>query len=89
MLNQTDPDISFKLLMKDYMELFNEYFPKQLTKVNKKNHNWFDEELKNLQSNKEVLFKKYMQTKSPETKNYLQKLAIFLSEKFNKKTATH
>ena len=31
-LKETDPDISFKVLLKDYMNLFNKYFPKQVIK---------------------------------------------------------
>ena len=72
-LKETDSDISFHVLLKDYMNLFNKYFPKQVIKDNKKNHNWFDDELKKLLFNKEALFKKYMQTKSPETKRQFTK----------------
>ena len=50
-LKEKDPDISFKVLLKDYMNLFNKYFPKQVIKDNRKNHNWFDDELKRLLSN--------------------------------------
>ena len=38
-LKETDPDISFKVLLKDYMNLFNKYFPKQVINDNRKNHN--------------------------------------------------
>ena len=55
-LKETDSDISFHVLLKDYMNLFNKYFPKQVIKDNKKNHNWFDDELKKLLFNKEALF---------------------------------
>ena len=72
-LKKTDPDISFKVLLNDYINLFNKYFSKQVIKDNKKNHNWFDDELKKLLSNKKVLFKKYIQTKTPETKKQFTK----------------
>ena len=55
------------------MNLFNKYFPKQVIKENRKNHNWFDDQLKKLLSNKETLLKKYMQTKSYETKRQFTK----------------
>ena len=53
------------------------------------NHNWFDDELKKLLSNKEALFKKYMQTNTLKQKDSLQKLAIFILERFNKKKQDH
>ena len=84
-LNQTDPDTSFKLLMKDYTVLFNKYFPKQHIKVNKKNHNWFGEELKNLLCNKEVLFRKYIQTKSLEIKKISTKARNLYFRKIQQK----
>ena len=71
--------------MKDYMNLFNKYFPKQVIKDNKKNHNWFDDELKKLLFNKEALFKKYMQTKSPETKRQFTKARNLYFRKIQQK----
>ena len=88
-LKKTDPDTSFKVLLKHYMNLFNKYFPKQVIKDNRKNHNWFDDELKKLLSNKEALLKKYMQTKSPETKRQFTKACNLYFRKFNKKTRRH
>ena len=84
-LKETDLDISFKVLLKDYMNLFNKYFSKQVIKDNRKNHNWFDDELKKLLSNKEALFKKYMQTKSPETKRQFTKACNLYFRKIQQK----
>ena len=88
-LKETDPDISFKILLKDYMNLFNKYFPKQVIKDNRKNHNWFDDELKKLLSNKEALFKKYMQAKSPETKRQFTKARNLYFRKIQQKKQEH
>ena len=84
-LKETDTDISFKVLLKDYMNLFNKYFPKQVIKGNRRNHNWFDDELKKLLSNKEALFKKYMQTKSPKTKRQFTKACNLYFKKMQRK----
>ena len=83
-LKETDPDISFKVLLKDYMNLFNKYFPKQVID-NRKDYNWFDDELKKLLSNKEALFKKYMQTKSPEIKRQFTKARNLYFRKIQQK----
>ena len=84
-LKETDPDTSLKVLLKDYMNLFNKYFPKQVIKDSRKNHNWFDDELKKLLSNKEALFKKYMQIKSPETKRQFTKARNLYFRKIQQK----
>ena len=71
------------------MNLFNKYFPKQVIKDNRKNHNWFDDELKKLLFNKEALFKKYMQTKFPETKRQFTKARNLNFSKIQQKKQKH
>ena len=71
------------------MNLFNKYFSKQVIKDSRKNHNWFDDELKKLLSNKEALFKKYMQIKSPETKRQFTKARNLYFRKIQQKKQEH
>ena len=87
-LKETDPDTSFKVLLKDYMNLFNKYFPKQVIKDSRKNYNWFDDELKKLLSTKkhylrntckqnplkqkDIYFRKIQQKKQEHIKNKLE-----------------
>ena len=71
-LKETDPDISFKVLLKDYMNLFNKYFPKQVIKDNRKNH-------------KKHYLRNTCKQNPLKQKDSLQKLTIFILEKFNKK----
>ena len=88
-LKETDPDTSLKVLLKDYMNLFNKYFPKQVIKDSRKNHNWFDDELKNYCPTKKHYLRNTCKQNPMKQKDSLQKLAIFILERFNKKKQEH
>ena len=71
------------------MDLFNKYFPKQVIKDSRKNHNWFDDELKNYCPTKKHYLRNTCKQNHLKQKDSLQKLAIFILERFNKKKQEH
>ena len=67
------------------MNLFNKYFSKQFIKDNKKNHNWFDDELKNYCPTNKHYLRNTCKQNSLKQKDSLQKLAILILARSTKK----
>ena len=86
-LKETDPDISFKVLLKDYMNLFNKYFSNRLSKTIERIIIGLIMSSKSYCPTK--LFKKYMQTKSPETKRQFTKARNLYFRKIQQKKQEH
>ena len=73
-LNESDPNLSFKLFMSLYNTEFNNHFPLVRVKETKSFAPWFDTELQALLSKKEKLFKIYMHQKTSHTKEAFTKI---------------
>ena len=84
-LKETDPDISFKVLLKDYMNLLTNTFQNRLSKTIERIIIGLMMSSKNYCPTKKHYLRNTCKQNPLKQKDSLQKLVIFILERFNKK----
>ena len=63
-LNESNPDLANDLFMENYSQIFNKKFPLIANKAREESNPWFGQELLQLMSQKDKLYKKFIAEKA-------------------------